>query len=477
MVNIMKLYAQFLFAVFQALCLLSCTVGPDFESPDSLAVKNYASNEHVFGDQLVVAHKKLARDWWKDFHSNALNYLMTQGIKHNYSLAAMRESLAKAEAMVSASQGQLWPQATINGSSGKQQYGPATFGPVNLRIEPFAYYQIGPSASYTLDLFGGTRRTIEKQKALALYQQYGLEAAFLTLTGNIATTSIMLATLDAKIVVLHEIIRDDRKNLALIEKSFEVGSSTRSNVLSAQTQLTKDETLLPPLYQQRSVVRHTLNILLGTAHKNHLPVRCRLDDFNLPKTLPLEVPSALAHKRPDILSSEATLRAASAEVGIATARLYPNFTLSATLLREGIIPGSIFGISPNAWSLVSNVAGPLFSGGALRAQRRAAVHNYQAALANYQEIVLKAFYQVSDLLSALKQDAAECTLQKRALATARKSLDIARISFAAGVISDLEVLDAQRSYAQARLSEVNATAQRYQDTIQLYLALGGGIHP
>ncbi|HAT4455333.1 TPA: efflux transporter outer membrane subunit [Legionella pneumophila] len=475
----MKSAYQKLIGLTGVMALCSCTVGPDFVRPSPLRSQAYTSKStYQFGNQHVALDNKTSRTWWKEFHSPALNHLMEQGIQYNYSLTAMRESLAQAKELVAASKGQLWPQAGINATVGRQQYGPATFGPVNLRIEPFSYYQIGPNASYTLDVFGGTRRTIEKQKALALYQQHELDAAFLTLTGNIATTSLTLATIKARIDVLKDIIQDDKKNLQLIQKSFSLGSSSRSDVLSAQSQLTNDETLLPSLYQQFRVEQNTLNVLLGTLpQRSQKDLVFQLKDFTLPKKLPLELPSTLAHKRPDILAAEASLHAASADVGIATAGLYPKIILSATLLQEGVIPNSLSGISPNAWSLLSNLTTPVFSGGTLRAQRRASIHAYQSTLAQYQHIVLKAFYQVSDLLYALKHDAEELALQKKAVLTAKESLRIARLSFTAGVVGVLEVLDAERLYAQSRLGYVNAQAQRYQDTIQLYLALGGGLYP
>ncbi len=475
----MKSAYQQLVGLMGVMALCSCAVGPDFIRPSPLKNQAYTSKSmSQLGNQHVALENKTSRTWWKEFHSPVLNHLMEQGIQHNYSLAAMRESLAQAKELVTASQGPLWPQAGLNATVGRQQYGPATFGPVNLRIEPFSYYQIGPNASYTLDVFGGTRRTIEKQKALALYQQHELDAAFLTLTGNIATTSITLATIKARIDVLKDIIQDDKKNLQLIQKSFSVGSSSRSDVLSAESQLTNDETLLPSLYQQLRVAQNTLNVLLGTLPpRSQKDLVFRLKDFTLPKKLPLELPSTLTHKRPDILAAEANLHAASADVGIATARLYPNITLSATLLQEGVIPRTLSGISPNAWSLLSNLTTPIFSGGTLRAQRRASIHAYQSALAQYQHIVLKAFYQVSDLLYALKHDAEELALQKKAMLTAKKSLHVARLSFTAGVVGVLEVLNAERLYAQSRLGYVNAQAQRYQDTVQLYLALGGGLYP
>lgn len=474
----MKLFYQKLLGLTGVVALCSCAVGPDFIRPSPLKNQAYTSKStSQLGNQHVALENKISRTWWKEFHSPMLNHLMEQGIQHNYSLAAMRESLAQAKEVVAASQGPLWPQAGLNATLGRQQYGPATFGPINLRIDPFSYYLIGPNASYTLDVFGGTRRTIEKQKALALYQQHELDAAFLTLTGNIATTSITLATIKARIDVLKDIIQDDKKNLQLIQKSFSVGSSSRSDVLSAQSQLTNDETLLPSLYQQLRVAQNALNVLLGILPPPQKDLAFQLNAFTLPKKLPLELPSTLAHKRPDILAAEASLHAASADVGIATAHLYPNITLSATLLQEGIIPSALSSISPNAWSLLSNLTTPIFSGGTLRAQRRASIHAYQSALAQYQQIVLKAFYQVSDLLYALKHDAEELALQKKAMLTAKKSLHVARLSFSAGVVGVLEVLNAERLYAQSRLGYVNAQAQRYQDTIQLYLALGGGLYP
>ncbi|WP_237761187.1 TolC family protein, partial [Legionella cherrii] len=124
-----------------AMALCSCTVGPDFVRPSPLRNQAYTSKStYQLGNQHVALKNKTSRTWWKEFHSPALNHLMEQGIQHNYSLAAMRESLAQAKELVAASQGQLWPQAGLNATVGRQQYGPATFGPVNLRIEPFSYY-------------------------------------------------------------------------------------------------------------------------------------------------------------------------------------------------------------------------------------------------------------------------------------------------------------------------------------------------
>jgi NodT family efflux transporter outer membrane factor (OMF) lipoprotein len=198
-----------------------------------------------------------------------------------------------------------------------------------------------------------------------------------------------------------------------------------------------------------------------------------LHDFVLPKRLSLTLPSELVHKRPDILAAEAMLHAASADVGIATANLYPAINLSGSLMQEALSPSNLFKASANAWGVLGGLTAPIFSGGTLRAERRAAIHAYQSAYANYQQVVLKAFSQVNDILHAIKSDEQAIIMEKKALKTAQSSLRLARLSYHAGNVGVLQVLDAERLYTQAKLGYVQADAQRYQDTVQLYVVLGG----
>lgn len=472
----MRLYEQNLFYLLILLLLASCAVGPDFIRPAPKVSKHY-TNEiiNALGPARIKLDKIIEISWWKSFHSLTLNALMQQGIKDNYSLKAMQETLAEALEMLISTKGQLWPEASMAAGVGRQKYGVALFGPVNFTIPPFTYYEMGPSINYTLDIFGGTRRTIEKQQALVFYQQQELNAAFLTVTGNIATTSINIAALNSQVGNTREVILADKKNLHLLQKAFALGSATRDEILSAKAQLTTDEALLPPLNQQLRVAEGVLSVLIGALPANFDMARIVLKDFSLPDELPLTLPSELIHKRPDILASEAVLHAASADIGIATSHLYPNITLSATTLQESLTAAGLFNASANAWSLLGNLTTPIFNGGALRAQRRASLHAYQSAYANYQHVVLKAFAQVRELLYALKHDEEEISLQKKVLATTRESLRLTHIAFKTGSASVLDVTNAKRVYASSYIRYENAMAQRYLDTIQLYLALGGGI--
>lgn len=471
----MKFYFRCIAIVFFT-GLSACAVGPDFKRPLPPATPTYTAETKLgtFGSQHINLQKNISPLWWQEFNYPQLNTVMDQGVKNSYTLQSMKETLAQAQEMVNAAKGELWPQLSLSALAGRQKYGVALFGPTNFVIPPFTYYEIGPSLSYVLDVFGGTRRTIEKQQALAVYQENELNAAYLSLTGNIATTSLTIATLNAQLATTQQIIHEDKKNLNLVRQSFDLGSGTRAEVLTTQSQLDNDETLIPTLRQQITEAESELSVLVGSAPANWTPPRFDLKNFALPKELPLVLPSQLVHARPDILAAEATLHAACADIGIATANLYPNINLTAATLQEALVPSNLFKASANAWSYLGTLTAPIFNGGTLRAEKRAAVHEFQSAAANYQQVVIKAFSQVHNVLHALKHDEEELRMQKNAVQTAQSSLKLARISFNEGNVGVLQILDAERLYNQAKIGYVKAQGQRYQDTVQLYLVLGGG---
>jgi NodT family efflux transporter outer membrane factor (OMF) lipoprotein len=294
----------------------------------------------------------------------------------------------------------------------------------------------------------------------------------LTLTGNIASTALTIAIINEQIAATKEIINEDHKNFQLVDQAFRLGATTRTEVLSAQSQEENDEALLPPLYQQLVVAKDMLTVLMGKFPANWAAPNFKLSDFVLPKKLTLSLPSELVHKRPDIIAAESMLHAANADVGIATANLYPAINLSGALMQEALSPSNLFKASSNAWNVLGGVTAPIFNGGTLRAERKASIHAYQSAYANYQQVIVKAFAQVNVVLHALRHDEQAILLQKRALATAQASLHLARLSYNAGNVGILQVLDAERLYTQAKLGYVQAAGQQYLDTIQLYIALG-----
>jgi NodT family efflux transporter outer membrane factor (OMF) lipoprotein len=456
--------------------LSACTVGPNFVAPQQPVTKSFTQEGDKLSNdtQHIVAGKQVSADWWQSFQSDQLNDVMQQALAGNHNLTSMQATLSEAQAQVQAASGALDPQLSLGGNVGRQKYGKSLFGPSDFQIAPFTYYSVGPQVSYLLDFAGGKRRGIEQQKALAKYQVYETKAAKLSLTGNVISQVLAIASAKTQIAVIEQIIVDDQKNIALIKTARALGSATLPDLLNAQGQLAADLALLPSLQQQLSMAKHALAILVGQAPANWQVPDFNFAEFYLPAELPLSLPSELVRERPDIMASESQLHAASAAIGVATANFYPSLTLTANMTQQALTPVKLFDVSSNAWALAGGLTAPLFNGGTLTAQKHAVEDAYQSALANYQQVVLQSFGQVADVLKALEHDDQQIKTQQRALDTAESTLKLTQTSYQLGSIGLLQVLDAERQYHEAALSMARAQVQQFQDTALLYLALGGG---
>lgn len=457
-----------------ALALSACVVGPNFTRPAPPEVTSYAMTEmtevRAAGSDETAQNLKLgqavAGEWWTLFHSTRLNDVVTQSLANNQTLAAAQATLAAAQEAVRQAEAELYPQIDANARflHGKMAAAGSTS---NL-------YAVGTTASYAPDVFGGTRRTIEQQESLAERQLYQLGAAYLALTGNVVTQSITVASLRAQLATSEDLVADDEKNLTLVEDKFSAGKAARSDVLTAASQLANDRAQLVPLRQQISITQHALTVLAGKFSGAWAPPEFDLKEFTLIADLPVSLPSELVHQRPDILAAEAQLHADSAAIGIAAAQMYPSITLSGSVMFQSLAADALFSGSNLLWSVASGLTAPIFHGGALQAREAQAVDVFKASAATYQQTVLQAFGQVADTLQALKYDAELLDAQKQALDVADTALALQRISYTAGKSDVLQLLNAERSYQQARLGYVRAQGQRYQDTAQLFLVMGGG---
>jgi NodT family efflux transporter outer membrane factor (OMF) lipoprotein len=460
-----------------------CMVGPDFKRPAPPEVAAYtsgASDDAAGTEQRVALGQSISAEWWTLFHSPPLNDTLEKAIAGNLSLAAAKATLAQAQEAVVQARGGLFPQLDANASVERQKAGASRLGTTSSSAgkqdskAPFTTYSLGPTVSYAVDVFGGTRREIERQEALAEYQSYQLAAAYLTLTGNAVTQAIAIASARRQIEATNQIVADDEKNLALVRAKFEAGKAARTDILTAESQLANDRAQMPPLRQQLSVAEHALTILIGKFPAAWTPPAFTLADFALPGDLPLSLPSELVRQRPDILAAEAQLHAASAAIGVATAEMYPKLNLSASVGQQALTLGTLFGEASTVWSLLGGLTAPIFHGGALEAQKRGAMEGFEASLSTYQQTVLSAFGQVADSLRALAHDADLIEASARAAEIAKASLDLQRVSYGAGKSDFIRLLDSERQYNQALITHARALAQRYQDTAQLFVAMGGG---
>src|ERR1700688_1091417 len=475
-----KPYASVAQAIVPA-CVLSlggCAVGPNFARPAAPSAARYTADTLRAEDASAsgtVQHIDLGReiegDWWTLFRSDAIDQLVKQALEHNRSLVASKAMLAQAQELALAKAGSRYPQVDLTAGVGRQQYGNEFLG--GFRIPPFTYFAVGPTVSYTLDYTGGVARGVEQQYALAEVERHKLDAAYLTVTGQAVMQALAIASARAQIATIETILGQDRDNLRLVQTAFDNGSVAREDVVTAQSQIANDMTLLPPLRQDLATARHALSVVLGQSPASELPGGVDLSSITLPSQVPVSLPSELAHRRPDILAAEARLHAATSAVGVAQSNLYPKIQLNASVGPQSLKADQLFDRANNAWSIISGLTAPIFDGGTLRAEKRAAVDAMHASAATYEQTVLEAFAQVADLLEALDRDAEQLDAQAQAQQAAQSSLDLARVSYREGNARVLLVLDAERSYQQARLGYVRAVVQRYSDTVQLFLALGG----
>jgi NodT family efflux transporter outer membrane factor (OMF) lipoprotein len=465
-----------------AALLSGCGLIPGYNPPAAPSEPGYtaagvpkvASVNGAGTDQHFALGQEISGSWWKLFRSSALDDILTQAVAGNRTLAAATASLAQAHEAVAVAAGGFYPQLDFSAGAQRQRNNYKAVGLTGFPPKEFNVYSLGPTVSYSFNPAGLTSKRVEQARALEAMQNYQMQAAYLTLTGSVTTEVITIASIRAQIKAVEELLNDDAHNLRLVQDELQAGAATDLDVETADSQLASDRTLLPPLRQQLSVARHALAVLVGKAPARWAPPDFDLDQLTLPAELPVSLPSALVRQRPDILVAESQLHAASAAVGVANAELYPNITLSADVMQQFLKPQAIFDPASNIWNFGASMAAPLFHGGALRAQKRGSEDAYQAALATYEQTVLQSFGQIADLLEGLSHDAELLAAEQTAYQSASRALELVRTSYGLGNSTLLQVLDAQRIFQQARIGLARAQAQRYLDSAQLFVAMGGG---
>ncbi len=450
-------------------CAHQRSVPPPAPAPDAYTHEAPAALEHA-GQRFDYATEVPAQ-WWTQLQSPSLDAVIQLALRGNHDLDAAQANLLAARALAEAATAARYPKVDLTASAGRQKYGAAFLG--SFKDPPFSFFSLGPSVSYLVDLAGGVRAGIEQQAAVAVYQRCKFDETYLTLTGNVALQGLAIASARAQIATVKALIEADHTDLELVRTAYADGSANKVDLLDAESQLAAEQTLLPPIEQQLSTARHALALLVGRYPADWNPPDFNLDEFREPTLLPLTLPSQLAHRRPDVLATEAQLRAANAAVGVATANLYPQISLSAAASFQATSPAKLFDVSSAGASFAGNLTAPLFNHGALKARQHAAMQSAQAARATYEQTVLHAFTQVADALEALNHDAEQLDAEQQAVIISTRTLALTRESYADGYATVLQVLQAERAYERSQLGLLQARVQRYADTIQLYLNLGG----
>jgi NodT family efflux transporter outer membrane factor (OMF) lipoprotein len=462
-----------------AAALCSCAVGPNFKPPEAPKVAGYSAEalpaQQGTDAQTYVSGQDIPGQWWTLFHSPALDELIQQSLQSNPTLQAAQASLRQANETTAAQRGSFFPQVQGEYDFSRNRDPTGTLQPaLNSGVPVYNLHTAQVSVSYAFDLFGLNRRQVESLQAQADAQRYQLEAAYLTLTSNVVNAAIQEASLRAQIAATTQMVNSGRESGSILRHQFGLGSVAETDVMAVESSVANLEATLPPLQKQLAQERHLLTALAGRFPDDEPAQKFELSDLTLPLEIPLSVPSALVRQRPDVLQAEAELHSASAQVGVATANLFPQISLTATAGGTSTLFRQLFQNGNRFWSAGDSLSQTLFQGGTLIHQRRAAVAALDAAGAQYQAVVLAAFQNVADALTALQVDADAVTANERAERAAGDTLKAIRHNVELGLTSYLGLLNAQQAYSQAVLNLAQARANRYSDTAALLQALGGG---
>lgn len=478
------------------LLLGACAVGPDYQAPAEPAADAYRIENATAGDnepgrkdgsasasdadraipsQAFDRAQRVRRDWYHLFGSDRLDALIQRALDDSPTLAAGQARIRAAREVVKENRGALYPQINVGAGYDRRRVTGAQFGINDPQFtNVFNFYDAQATASYDLDLFGKTRRRIEASNARLDEQQFQVIDTYVTLINNVVATAIAEAGLNAAIQTTEQLARSQKKTLGIVGKQIQYGAAIDADATQIRTQLARTRASLEPLRKQKTLAVNRLAVLVGAPPGQFEDPDFSLDGLRLPRQLPVSLPGQLVKQRPDILASAAAVHAASAEIGVATANLLPDLTISGSYSRQALTPGDL-GDPVNAlYTLGAQLAAPIFAGGRLRAQRRQAQDLYVAALADYRATALAAFGDVANALRSLEADARALAAQRTALSAAQSNLDTVHTQLTHGAADYVALYTAQAQYENAELDYTEARVTRYRDTADLFRALGGG---
>lgn len=460
-----------------------CAVGPNFERPGPPKVTGFVPEAAAPGPsaspdaQTIVQGMDIPGRWWTVFHSQALDDLVKQALANNADAAAAEAALRQSRELLYAQRGALFPTLSAGFDATRSRTSEVIAPVVSNNALNYSLYTPQVTVTYAPDVFGGVRRQIEGAAARAEAQKFQTEAAYLTLTSNVVQAALLEASLREQIDATRKIIDIETRLLELMRKQQATGQISGADVAAQESALAQAEQSLPPLQKQLAQERDLLAQLAGRYPSQGPGGAINLSDLELPHQVPSGLPSSLVDRRPDIRAAEANLHAASAQVGVAIAARLPSITLTA---NGGSSASTLAALtsSPNLfWGLSAGVTQPIFQGGQLLHEQRAAEAAYVQAREQYRSTVLQAFQNVADAMQALQLDDDALNAAVMAERAAAKSLDISQKQVQLGEVSAITLLNAEQAYHQARIALIQAQAGRYADTVALFQALGAGGWP
>ena len=467
-----------------AWALTGCAVGPDYEAPSAPAVAGYTPEalapDTAGAGQRFVDGMAVPGQWWSLFQSPSLDQLVRQALTANPTIDAAKATLRQSQELAKAQWAPYLPtlgggfDATRQKSATSSTASPATLADGGLPPAIFNFYTAQLNLSYVPDVFGANARALESARAQAENARFQLEAAYLTLAGNVVATAVQEAALRDQLAATRRMVQVQHELTAILQRQRSIGGASQLDLLAQQSAEAQTAATLPPLQKQLAQSRDALTALLGRLPSDAPPQEFRLNDLTLPHDLPVTVPSQLVNQRPDVRAAAETLHAATAQVGVALANMLPQIAINGNMGSTGFTTGQMFTPGYGFWSMGTSLSQTLFDSGALLHKRRAADAAMDQAAAQYRATVLAAFQNVADALRAVQSDADAVSANTEAARAATVTWEIAQKQYKIGTISHVALLNAEQAVLQTQLALVQAQANRLADTAGLFLALGGG---
>jgi len=457
------------------LVLAGCMVGPDYQRPELALPQGFKEGTQW---QRAAANPQgaLASRWWQAFGDSQLNSLVEQSARANQSIVAAEAAWRQAKAQVDISRAGLWPTVTagLTMTRGVDGGGAGLSQGTGSGVQQTVSATLG--ASWEPDLWGQVRRTIESNQALADVSDAQLAGVRLSIASSVASNYLGLRQLDLDIGLLEQQQQLNQQLLDMTQASFLQGTASNDQLLVAQDQLSTVVVSLQTAQRSREQFEHALAVLVGQAPAQfNVPPRGDYD-FVVPHP-PLNLPSALLQRRPDVIAAERTAAAANARIGVAEAAFFPNLDLTAEVGFRGSALGGLFNTANRIWSLGPALSATLFDGGAREAALRQAYAGYDQDVANYRGTVLAALQNVEDNLSALNHLQRQADTFGQIHQRNQQLFASQQSQQRAGVASRQAVLTQQLLLLQSEQSLRDAQGQQSQASVALIQSLGGGWAP
>ena len=434
-----------------------CNLGPKYKKP------TFQPPATFYTDQQATTTSAADLAWWEVFKDPVLQALIKEAFQKNYDLRLAVSRVEQQQALLGVTRSQYYPQVSYDGNIAGQES----------RILPnHTYYSYSFTSFWEIDLFGRIRKMNEAQRAVYFASEEARRDVRLLLMAQVAQGYFQLRALDAQLEIAHHTVASFTDTLNIFSDKFKGGAASGLEVSRAQAALSNVAAVIPDLERQIVAQENALNLLLG---RNPGPIArgSGLSEQYDPPQIPAGIPSTLLERRPDLREAEQNLIAANANVGVAKANFFP--TISLTALFGGLSPQlSELTVSGKAWQVAGDLTGPIFTGGRLKNQYRAALAERDQAQISFEKAVTQAFGEVSTSLSAHDQLGKAFKEQGICVDAYRDSVHLATVRYDSGLSSYLEVVDAQIQLYPAESAEVNYDLGRKLALVDLYRALGGG---